>query len=63
MADQKNRQDRAHELDEQQLDQVAGGTLSRTEEQPVGAPKKSFAAQLGDAPTGVQQVGLDVAAN
>jgi hypothetical protein len=66
MADQKNSEDnrsRACELDDQQLDQVAGGTTRTGATDPVGAPKASFAEKLGGMTEGVAQVGLGVAAN
>ena len=75
MADQKKQQEagnRDGELDDQQLDQVAGGTTRTGSTDPtslkatgeaVGAPKKAFAAKLGGVAQNVAQVGLDVAAN
>ena len=65
MAEQKNPQEsrnRAGELDDEQLDQVAGGATRGTTD-PVGAPKASFEDKLGDIAKGVAQVGLDVAGN
>ncbi len=70
MSDREKQQEAgtcAGEIDDQQLDQVAGGTLidpatSRTTDT-VGAPKKSFAEKLDAQTQGVAQVGLGVAAN
>jgi hypothetical protein len=75
MADQKRQQEagnRDRELDDQQLDQVAGGTTRTDSTDPtalkgtyaaVGAPKKDFAEKVGGVAQGVAQVGLGVAAN
>ena len=65
MAEQKNPQEtpnRAAELDDQQLDQVAGGTTRGTTDL-VGAPKVAYEDKMGDPVKGVAQVGLDVASN
>ena len=65
MAEQKNPQEtrsRAGELDDEQLDQVAGGTTRGTPD-PVGAPKAAYEDKTGDPVKGVTQVGLDVAGN
>ena len=75
MADQKKQQEagnRDGELDDQQLDQVAGGTtrtastdptLLKATDEAIGAPKKTFAEKLGGVTKGVAQVGLGVASN
>jgi hypothetical protein len=66
MADQQKQQEapkRAGELDDQQLDQVAGGTTRPGSDVAIAAPKESFAQKLGGVAKGVTQVGVPVVGN